>query len=59
MERRSKPPYMQDLRKNLNGEEKEIAKINVEIALKAVATTVFPHQALQMKKPVNDEPLEV
>ena len=35
---------------NEGEEEKEITKENVELALKAVATTVFLHQALEIQK---------
>ena len=41
---------LQDLRTNEGEEEKEITKENVELALKAVATTVFPHRALEIQK---------
>ena len=34
---------LQDLRTNVDGQEQDITKENVEIALKAVATTFFPH----------------
>ena len=41
---------LQDLRTNAGEEEKEITKENVELALQAVATTVFPHWALEIQK---------
>ena len=41
---------LQDLRTNIDGQEQDITKENVEVALKAVATTVFPHRALEIQK---------
>ena len=41
---------LQDLQTNVDSQEQEITRENVEIALKAVATTVFPHRALEIQK---------
>ena len=41
---------LQDLRSNEGEEEKEVTKEIVESALQAVATTVFPHRALEIQK---------
>ena len=41
---------LQDARTNEAGEEEEITNEHVQTALEAVATTVFPHRALEIQK---------
>ena len=41
---------LEDATTTESGEEQQVTKENVETALKAVATTVFPHRALEMQK---------
>ena len=41
---------LQDARTNEEGEEQEVTSENVQLALNAVSTTVFPHRALEIQK---------
>ena len=41
---------LQDVRTNEEGEEQEVTSENVQLALNAVSTTVFPHRALAIQK---------
>ena len=41
---------LQDVRTNEEGEEQEVTSENVQFALNAVSTTVFPHRALEIQR---------